>query len=751
MEPSARLAARSSLVVGLGLALVACPSAPIAEDAGPAEDAAAIGADAADDDAGPPHEPRPFSPTPETTAYCAGRDDAAIEARITEMLRALSLGDKIAMMAGSTGPGVDGTWAVPGNEGIGVYGLHMLDGPRGLSAFSNRNGTAFPVAMMRGATWDPALEQRVGHAMGVEHRSAGADVILAPTINLLRHPRWGRAQETYSEDTHHMGAMGLAFVRGVQDEGVLASVKHFAVNSIEDTRHEVDVTIDERTLRELYLPHFRRVVVEGRVASVMSAYNQVNGAYCDVNEHLLSDILEGEWGFSGFVESDWIWGTHGAAEPVLAGLDIEMPFASEFRRLPAAVARGELSEHDIDDSVRRILRAQLCFGLDETPRPPRTRIDEPSRRETPEHLALAREVARRGIVLLRNETVGAAPALPIDAAVRSVVLLGRNVDVENIGDSGSSNVDPSDVVTALEGITARAGSSVTVTPLAGTTLDAAAEAAVRASDVAVIVTGLQSADEGESDIGAGDRDSLALPADELALIRAVAAIHDRVVVVLEAGSALLTAPFEREVEAVLFAFYPGSEGGAAIAEILFGDASPSGRLPFSIPAEESDLPPFDSVSTEVTYDFFHGYRHLLRERLERGGRAPAHAFGEGLSYTSFTLSELALSRTSVAPGESLEVSVRVTNMGMRAGRETVQIYVAPVGSAVTRAPHDLRAFTQVALDPGASTTMTLSLDTDDLAYWDLETNGFVVEPIDYEVRLARSSEDVVDAVTLSVR
>lgn len=746
----ARAARTPAVALTLGLVLAGCPGAPSLEDAAPAPDAS-VGDAPALSDAGPPHEPRPFTPTPATIAYCAGRDDAAIEARITEMLGRLSLAEKIAMMAGSTGPGVDGTWAVPGNERIGVWGLHMLDGPRGLSAFSNRNGTAFPVAMMRGATWDPALEERVGHAMGVEHRSAGADVILAPTINLLRHPRWGRAQETYSEDTHHMGAMGVAFVRGVQDEGVLASVKHFAVNSIEDTRHEVDVTIDERTLRELYLPHFRRVVVEGRVASVMSAYNQVNGAYCDVNEHLLSEILAGDWGFSGFVESDWIWGTHGDAEPVLAGLDIEMPFASEFRRLPAAVARGDLSEHEIDDSVRRILRAQLCFGLDETPRPPRTRIDDPSRRETAEHLALAREVARRGIVLLRNEPLaGGAPALPLEG-VRSIALLGRNVDVENIGDSGSSNVDPSDVVTALEGIAARAGAGVTLSRVEGTTLDASDEAAVRASDVAVIVTGLQSADEGESDIGAGDRDSLALPADELALIRAVAAIHERVVVVLEGGSALLTAPFEDEVEAVLFAFYPGSEGGHAIAEILFGDASPSGRLPFSIPTEESDLPPFDSVSTEVTYDFFHGYRHLLRERIERGGRAPAHAFGEGLSYTRFELSGLALSRTSIAPGERIEVSARVTNTGGRAGIETVQVYVAPVGSVVPRAPHDLRAFAQVALEPGASATVTLPLDSNDLAYWDVETNGFVVEAIDYEVRLARSSEDVVEAATLSVR
>lgn len=743
--PSAMIRTRavvlsSWLTLGGGCAPTAAPA-----DAATIVDGGRDGA--GPDDGGRPHVVRAFAPTEATRAYCAGRDDAAIEARITEMLGTLTLAEKITMMSGATGPAVDGTWAVPGNARIGVWGLHMLDGPRGLSAFSGRNGTAFPVAMMRGATWDPALEERVGRAMAVEHRSAGADVILAPTINLLRHPRWGRAQETYSEDTHHMGAMALGFVRGVQAEGVLASAKHYALNSIENTRHEVDVTIDERSLRELYLPHFRRVVVEGRVASVMTAYNQVNGAYCDQSTALVREILKNEWGFAGFVESDWVFGTHGSASSVLAGLDLEMPFPVRFRGLAPAIGRGELSEHDVDDSVRRILRAQLCFGLDERARPAGTRIDEPDQRETPEHLALAREVARRGMVLLRNEPPGAglSSVLPF-IGVRSIAVLGRNADVENIGDEGSSRVEPSSVVTALEGLVARAGSEVAVVHVPGATLDAAAEARVRAADVVVIVTGLQADDEGERDIGAGDRESLALPAEELALVRAVAAIHPAVVVVLEAGAALLTTPFEDEVEAVLFAFYPGSEGGTALAEILFGDASPSGRLPFSIPRDEADLPNFDAVSHEVTYDFFHGYRHLLRQ-----GRPAAHAFGEGLGYTTFALSEMVISRERVAPGEAVEVRVRVENTGARAGIETVQAYVSPQGSRVVHAPHDLRAFAQVALEPGESRVVTLSIDTDDLAFWDVGRQAFEVEPIDYEIRVGRSAEDIDGVLALSVR
>ncbi|MEZ4405280.1 MAG: glycoside hydrolase family 3 N-terminal domain-containing protein [Polyangiales bacterium] len=419
-------------------------------------------------DAGRGYVPEPFVATDATRAYCQGRDSAAVEARITEALGALAVDEKVAMLQGASLSLFDRSWRVRGSERLGLPGLRMLDGPRGVSGQVGVAMTAFPVAMMRGATWDPSLERRVGEAIADELRSVGGDVILAPTMNLLRHPRWGRAQETYSEDTHHLGAMALAFIEGAQSRGVLASAKHFAANSIEDTRHSVDVRLDERALREVYLPHFRRAVVEGRVASVMSAYNRVNGDWCDQSAHLLTDILRGEWGFAGFVESDWVLGTHGDVTSLRAGLDIEMPTGLHFRRLTAAVEGGDLDERALDRALRRVLRAQLCFGLDA-----RDRGDDPSARLTAEHLSLAREVARRGVVLLQNRVVNGAPALPLVAAtVRRVVVLGRVADVENIGDRGSSSVRPGEVVTALEGIRARAGAGATVTHLAGATLDA---------------------------------------------------------------------------------------------------------------------------------------------------------------------------------------------------------------------------------------------------------------------------------------
>lgn len=728
---------RRSLFLLVALPLLGCPSNETPD--GGTSDA---GSDAPRD-----YVPEPFEPTPETIAYCQGHDDAAIEARITELLAQLTPREKTELLAGDSLGG--GTYVVDGVERLGIPGLHMLDGPRGLSTVSGRRGTAFPVAMMRGATWDPELEERVGRAMAIELRSAGADVLLAPTINILRHPRWGRAQETYSEDSDHMGELALAFVRGVQAEGVMASAKHFAANSIEDSRHDVDVRISERTLREVYLPHFERVVVEGHVASVMSAYNQVNGLYCDEQPLLLTTILREEWGFAGFVESDWILGTHGGVTSLRAGLDIEMPISVQFRGLFPALGRGELAERELDAAVRRILRAALCFGLDALP--PRghdDRIDDPSQRETAEHLALAREVATRGIVLLRNEPVAAIPLVPLDAAALTtpgaVVLLGRNAEAESIGDAGSSAVEPTEVVTAREGLEARLGASSVVT-IPGETLDVAGQAAVTAASVVIIVTGLSTEDEGEGDFAGGDREELALRATEVALIRSAVALNPRVVVVLEGGATITSADWDDEVPALLFAFYPGSRGGHAIADVLLGDHPPTGRLPFSVPVAEADLPPFDNVSAEVAYGYLHGYRHLA------AGPTPAHyPFGFGLSTTTFDIDAPTGLSASYAAGETIALEVAVTNTGPRAGTETVQLYVTAIDSAVERAPLDLRAFDQVTLAPGASGTATLSVPLRDLAYRDEATQTWILEPIEYEVRIATSAADVIHTARFSV-
>jgi beta-glucosidase len=627
--------------------------------------------------------------------YC-GEGSSAIEDRITEVLAALDVPEKVAMMHGAGLLPTAGTWAVAGNAEQGIPGLHMLDGPRGVSRVSGETATVFPVGMMRGATWDPALEREVGAAMGREIRSVGADVLLAPTMNLLRHPRWGRAQETYGEDTTHVGAMASAFIEGVQSERVIATAKHFAANSIEDTRFDVDVTLDDRTLHEVYLPHFRRAVQDAAVGAVMTAYNSVNGQHCDVNPTLLRDILREQWGFAGFVMSDWVQGTHGDVEAVRAGLDVEMPSGANFGRLVDAVADGDLGEDELDASLRRTLRAQLCFGLDVDP----PQVD-PAARETEEHLALAEEVARRGLVLLRNDGV-----LPLDrAALGEIVVMGPLADLENVGDAGSSAAEAADVVTALEGLVDRAG-AVTVTHLPSAMPSPEDELAIAAADVVILVVGLTADDEGEGLIAAGDREDLELPAAQRELVTAVAALGTPTIVVLEGGAPILVSPWIDDVAAVMMAWYPGMRGGNAIADVLFGDAEPTGRLPASVPVAEADLPPFDNVSLAVTYDYLHGYRWL-----DANGTAPAFPFGFGLSYTSFTYDAIALSSADAM----IIATIELTNTGPRPGRETVQVYVASTGAI---APRDLRGFASITLEPGESGSVEVAFPRSDLAAYD---------------------------------
>jgi beta-glucosidase len=602
----------------------------------------------------------------------------------------------------------------------------MTDGPRGVGAFTG-NATAFPVGMARGATWDPALEERVGDAIAAEARAKTSNVLLAPTINVLRHPRWGRTQETYGEDTLHVGRMGVGFIRGAQRH-LIANAKHYAANSIEDTRFNVDVSVDERSLREVYLPHFRAAADDGDVGSMMTSYNKVNTQYCAENFQLLRDVLKGDWAFTGFVVSDWIFGVHSTAPSANAGLDIEMPGAFYFGpALVTAVNDGDVAMSVIDDAVRRILRTKRCFRLDNDPPPP-----DPAVVESPAHLALALEVAQKSIVLLKND----AAALPLDRSqVTSIVVVGDLATLANLGDNGSSDVTPSSAVSPLDGIVARAG-SVAVTHVAGPPLSAGDQAVVAAADAAVVVAGLTFADEGEGFVAAGDRDSLDLPGGQDQLIADVAGVNARTIVVLE-GSGAVTMPWLGDVDGLMTAWYPGQQGGYAIADVLFGDVNPSGKLPVTFPVAEADLPPFDNVSLAVTYDYLHGYRWV-----DDLGIDPLFPFGFGLSYTTFAYSNLTLSRTTLAPDGRLRVTADVTNTGGVAGDEIVQLYVGYQGSGVIRAVRDLEAFARVHLEPGETRTVPLVVRAADLAYYDVGSGTWEVEPLTYDVGVGRSSRDL---------
>ena len=654
-------------------------------------------------------------------AYCDGREDA-VEGRIDDVLTTLTLAQKVAFMHGDSGLPLDGTWTTGSLEEAGIPGFRMLDGPRGLSRFSGMNGTAFPVGMARGATWDAELEAEVGREIAAELRIAGADTLLAPTVNVLRHPRWGRAQETYGEDPFHLGVMGTGFVLGAQ-EHTLTVVKHYAVNSIENTRLVVDVQVDERTLRETYLPHFAAIVRDAQPAGVMTAYNSINGDWASESGHLIQDILRDEWHYPGFTVSDWSWGTHDTLNAINAGRDIEMPVPQIYGRpLIAAVEDGTVDVALIDAAVRRILRAQWCFA---------ERITAPDGDTTlaPETLDLAERVAARAAVLLENRD-----ALPIDRDdAPNIVVLGALATAENTGDTGSSGVRSPDVVSMLEGIEAAAGDS-TVTHV--TALDDTTRDRVRDADVVIAVVGYTSADEGEGQVAAGDRTSLALPDDDVAMLQEAATLSARVITVVVAGSSFVTEGWGDDVEAIVVAWYAGARGGDAIASLLFGDENFTGRLPISFAARDADLPPFDNVSEQVTYGALHGYRHLRHQET------PAlYPFGFGRSYTTFAHSEVQASVEEDDSGAVLEVSAVIENTGDMQGRDTLQVFVAPPeNDALGHGTPSLRGFVQVALEPAGSAKVVMQIPVDDLRIFDVDADAWRLLPGDYTVFVGSDAE-----------
>jgi beta-glucosidase len=700
-----------------------------------------------------------------------GMTPAEIETAIAGILEEATLEEKVAMMSGqgffgqyvASGRrwGADPYRAGGGVERLGVPPLHFTDGPRGVA---RGHSTCFPCTMARGATFDVDLERRVGEIMGIEARAQGCTLSGAVCVNLLRHPSWGRAQETYGEDPHHLGEMGAALATGIQTHNVVATVKHFALNSMENARFTVDVSCDDRTMREVYLPHFKRILDAG-CGSVMSAYNMWNGEYCGQNRTLLTDILRVEWGFEGFVHSDWVMGLR-HVHAATAGLDVENPEPIVFgANLVQAVKAGHVAAEVVDTACRRILSTQYRFACAEDPLPAYTR-DMVAR---PSHVAVAREAAEKSAVLLTN-----AGVLPLDAEkTRKLAVLGRLAGMENTGDFGSSRVQPPHVVTALAGLSAKLGADAIVT---GDERDLAAAAeAARAADAVVVVAGFTAKEEGEwipdggIDLGAavnpvvstllnqqagekpksavsdegdprgdrgGDRTPLCLPDDQVALIKAAAATGTPVIVVLIAGSAVDVEAWIDDVQAYLLTFYSGMEGGSALAALLFGDVSPSGRLPFAVAREEAHYPFFDKAAKAIVYDMWHG-----QAKLDRDGVAPRFSFGHGLSYARFAFRGLAARKA----GATIAVQVAVTNVSDRPADEVVLVHVAPPGKAAPRAPRSLKAFARVSLAAGQTRVVHLSIPIADLRWWDPAVRDWRLEAGDHVLTCGPVGEEPLRA------
>jgi len=659
---------------------------------------------------------------------CAAWMDTCLapDARAQALVAAMTLEQKISQTHGDAPP--DDFRVVKGIEDLCIPALTITNGPAGVGPgpviLDNVPATALPSPLLLASTWDPMMAEKFGNVQGAEMRAIGRNLMEAPDVDLARIPTNGRTFEAYGEDPWLVSRIAIANIRAIQSYDIIAMVKHFVVNNQETDRASIDVQVSERALRELYLPPFEAAVREADVASVMCSYNSVNGAFSCENEEILSKILKDEWGFRGFVQSDF-WAMKSTVGSANAGTDLEMPQPDFYGKpLLEAVIDGSVSEARIDDMLLRRFREMFRFGLFD-----RAPMTFPIPLE--EHATIAREIGAAGSVLLRNEE----HLLPLDATrAMSVALLGPWATQAATGGGGSSKVNPIRAVTPAEGITARLeGTDVQLAIDGDAGPDLAADLA-RQADVAVVIVG---SFETES----ADRSDMSLPGEQDALISAVAAANPRTIVFVHAGSPILM-PWVDEVAAIVEGWYPGGEDGATTAGILFGDLYPSGRLPITFPVAESDglassPERYPGVDGKVYYDeeLKVGYRWFQSEAI-----VPLFPFGFGLSYTSFSLGDLSVTTPTVRAGDEVTLQVRVTNIGDREGAEVVQVYVAyPEG--LGEPPKQLRAFEKVPLQPSASQTVELTLHPRALAVWDPDADDWLVNPGTYTILVGTSSAD----------
>jgi beta-glucosidase len=631
----------------------------------------------------------------------------------------------------------------------GIRSVTMADGPHGVrfqEADSDHLGighstpaTCFPPAVAMGSSWDPNLAAAVGAGVGEEAVSFGVDIMLGPGVNIKRSPLCGRNFEYFSEDPLISGVLGSAYVKALQEVGPGTSVKHFAANNQETERMRVSADVDERTLREIYLPAFERVVTEAQPATVMCSYNQINGVPASHNRWLLTDVLRGDWGYEGAVVSDW-GAVSDRVEGVRAGMDLEMPSSHGMTdaQIVHAVEAGELDEDSVDASVRRVL------ALTERPRAPRSDIAVEA------HHRVAREAAAGSVVLLKNDDT-----LPL-AANSTVAVIGAFAVEPRFQGGGSSHINPTRTDIALDEMRTLAESrGLEIVYAAGFSLDADAahnetkalrdEALSVASraDVAVVFAGLTEREESEG----YDRTTLQLPAAQTDLIRALAESRAKVVVVLSNGGIVSLEGWHDDVEAIVEGFLLGQAGGGAVADILFGVVNPSGHLAETIPLRLEDNPSwlnFPGEQGHVRYGegVFVGYRYYTTV-----GVPVRYPFGHGLSYTTFDTSDL---EVSASGADAAVARVTVRNSGDVAGKHVVQLYVSTTAGPVRRPLRELRAFAKVELQPGESRIVELPLDRRAFAYWDTNVGDWVVASGEYVIQVCADAETVLVEEGLSL-
>ncbi len=693
------------------------------------------------------------------------------EEHIDSLISQMTLQEKIGMLHGN------GFFTSAGVKRLGIPEFHTTDGPFGVReelhndswnplGITTDSATYMPTGSALAATWDTTLAHAYGVTLGQEARERGKDMLLGPAVNIQRIPNGGRTFEYLTEDPFLDAQLTVAYIRGVQSQDVASCVKHYVANNQETNRGSVNVKVDQRALHEIYMPAFKAAVEEAHVEGIMAAYNKVNGLYCSENPYLLTDVLRNQWGFKGMVISDW-GGVHTTVAAAKAGMDVEMGSGSDFDKyyfanpLLDSVKAGKVDESVINEKVRHILHVMFATKM----------IGNETRKSgsinTPEHHNAAYRVASGSIVLLKNES----ELLPLDASqMKALAVIGDNATKKQAKLGFGAGVKAQYEITPLEGLQNKLKGKVTINFAQGykeeyqkqngpgpkvpvdtpdQKLINEAVRTAKSADAAIIYAGNTRNYETEG----SDRASIALPFGEDALIKAVTAANPKTIVVIISGAPVDLNQVLTETKALLWSGYNGSEGGHAMADVLFGDVDPSGKLPFTFPKSLKDTPaealgtfPGDNDVAEYKEGILVGYRWYDTKKIE-----PLFPFGYGLSYTNFEFSDVRSDLNKYQSDGRILVSVNLKNTGSYPGKETVQLYVHAVNSKVMMPDKQLKAFKKVELKPGEETVVQLPVNVNDLAYYDVDQQKWVVQPGDYEIEVGTSSRDIRGTTTISVK
>ena len=705
-----------------------------------------------------------------------------LDERVEDALSRMTLQEKANMIH------AQGKFSSAGVPRLGIPDLWMSDGPHGVRAeinwndwgYSNRTNdsiTAFPALTALAATWNPDLSFAYGNALGEEALYREKDVMLGPGVNIYRTPLNGRNFEYMGEDPYLASVLVVPYIKGMQQNGVAASVKHFALNNQELWRGHIDVNLSDRALHEIYLPAFKSAVIDGDSWTIMGSYNKIRGQHACHNEMLLNKILKDDWGYKGVVVTDW-GGAHDTREAALYGLDLEMgsytnglTSESEFTTDDYYLAnpyiemlqKGELPMETIDDKARRMLRLNFLTAM---------KRDKPfGSVATDEHYAVAEQIGNEGIVLLKNAPVGkkGPKLLPLNPDVKSILVVGDNATRDLMKGGGSSELKVKDNFTPLDGLRAIYGDKVRyaqgyragrpmyahvedIPQAVQDSLRAQAVAMAKDADVVIFIGGLNK--NHQQDCEAGDRQEYGLPFGQPQLIKELSAANPDLVVVLLSGNAV-EMPWEKEVPAIIQGWYLGSMAGRSLANVISGKVSPSGKLPFSFPARLEDngahsfgaiAYPGDSIREDYLEDILVGYRWHDTKKI------PAfYPFGHGLSYTDFKYGKASASAKTISGDQSLTITIPVSNTGSVEGKEVVQLYIGDESASVLRPLKELKGFEKISLKPGEEKAVTFTVKPDDLKFYDDKTGSWRAEPGKFKAYIGSSSADIRATVPFELK